>query len=230
MASENLPQIVLDSNDPGFLITERLHDQPAILSTQVAERFLKNHRHLLRDIGNLLGMLPPDFGRANFGRIALKDAKGEKRPAYLLTRDAFSLLVMGMTGKTAIMWKLRYIEAFNALEKAVAENHAKLAREAGYMQGRDEALALPVMEAERRKGYLEGFREGKRLAAKNDKLDVLIKIRSYVEKGLTYREIGKILDLDYSTIGKRIAAAKKKGFWPLMPQAPVQGNLMEAAS
>ena len=136
---------------------------------------------------------------------------------------------MGMTGKTAIMWKLRYIEAFNALEKAVAENCAELAREAGYLQGRQETLSLPVMEAERKSGYLEGLKEGKRLAAKNDKLDTLIKIRAYVDKGLTYREIGKILDLDYSTIGKRVARAKKLGFWP-QDTTPVQGNLLEAAS
>lgn len=214
MANQNLPHIVLDSNDPSFLITERFHDQPAILSTQVAERFLKNHAHLLRDIGNLLGMLPPEFGRTNFGRIALKDAKGEMRPAYLLTRDAFALLVMGMTGKTAVQWKIRYIEAFNALEKAAADRLAELSAEAAYLAGRQEALSLPVMEAERKKGYLEGLKEGKRLAAKNDKLDALVKIHSYIQKGLTYREIGKILDLDYSTIGKRVARAKKVGFWP----------------
>ncbi len=184
MANENLPQIVLDSNDPAFLITERFHDQPAILSTQVAERFLKNHKHLLRDIGNLLGMVPPEFGRANFGKIQIKDKKGEKRPAYLLTRDAFTLLVMGMTGKTAVQWKIRYIEAFNALEKAAADRLAELSADAAYLDGRREALCLPVMEGERRKGYLEGMKEGKRLAARNDKLDALVKIRAYKGYGL----------------------------------------------
>ena len=44
-----------------------------------------------------------------------------KDPAYRLTRDAFSLLVMGMTGPAAIRWKLRYIEAFNAMERELAE-------------------------------------------------------------------------------------------------------------
>lgn len=214
MANKNLSQIVLDSNDPAFLITERFHDQPAILSTQVAERFLKNHSHLLRDIGNLLGMLPPEFARTNFGRIGLKDAKGEKRPAYLLTRNAFTLLVMGMTGKTAVQWKIRYIEAFNALEKAAADRLAELSAEAAYLAGRQEALCLPIMEAERKKGYLEGLKEGKRLAEKNDRLDSLIRIRAYIRKGLSYSEIGKLLGLHRSTIGKRITRAKKLGLWP----------------
>ena len=40
---------------------------------------------------------------------------------------------MGLTGKAAIIWKLSYIEAFNALERAALENQAELAREAGYL-------------------------------------------------------------------------------------------------
>lgn len=234
MADANVPEVILDINDQQLLITERFHGKPAILSTQVAERFLRRHDHLLRDIATLRSLLPKSFDKANFGSIAMKDCQGKKRPAYLLTRDAFSLLVMGMTGKTSIMWKLRYIEAFNALEQAQMqrereslENQAELAREAGYMQGRDEALALPVMEAERRKGYLDGIREGKRLAQRNDRLRALEKMAAYVAKGLTYREIGKLLGISFSTVGKRIARARKLGFWPQqMPPAPVQGSLL----
>lgn len=32
---------------------------------------------------------------------------------------------MGMTGKAAIMWKLRYIEAFNAMEAALRQGPAE---------------------------------------------------------------------------------------------------------
>lgn len=52
-------------------------------------------------------------------------AQPRKDRAYLLTRDGFSLLVMGFTGAAAVRWKIRYIEAFNALEAAVREDHAK---------------------------------------------------------------------------------------------------------
>ena len=38
---------------------------------------------------------------------------------YLLTRDGFSLLVMGFTGSKALEWKLKYIEAFNKMEQAL---------------------------------------------------------------------------------------------------------------
>lgn len=229
MASANVPEVILDINDPQFLITERFHGKPAILSTQVAERFLRRHDHLLRDIATLRSLLPKSFNEANFGSIALKDSQGKKRPAYLLTRDAFSLLVMGMTGKTAIMWKLRYIEAFNTLEKVALERNAELAREAGYLQGKDEALSLPIMEAERKKGYLAGLVEGKKLARRKDRLLALEKMANYVAKGLSYTEIGTLLGLSKSAVGKRIARAKQKGFWPNTPVL-VQGNLLEVGA
>ena len=40
---------------------------------------------------------------------------------YLLTRDGFSLLVMGFTGKEALQWKLQYIEAFNKMEEQIKQ-------------------------------------------------------------------------------------------------------------
>ena len=41
---------------------------------------------------------------------------GRKYKEYLVTRDGFSLLVMGFTGEKALKWKIKYIEAFNAME------------------------------------------------------------------------------------------------------------------
>lgn len=36
---------------------------------------------------------------------------------YDITRDGFSLLVMGFTGQKALEWKIKYIEAFNSMER-----------------------------------------------------------------------------------------------------------------
>ena len=38
---------------------------------------------------------------------------GQTYPLYLMNRDGFSLLVMGFTGKSALEWKIKYINAFN---------------------------------------------------------------------------------------------------------------------
>jgi hypothetical protein len=40
-----------------------------------------------------------------------------------MNRDGFSLLVMGFTGKKALEWKLKYIEAFNKMEALLLETH-----------------------------------------------------------------------------------------------------------
>lgn len=46
---------------------------------------------------------------------------GKSYKEYLLTRDGFSLLVMGFTGAKALEWKLKYIAAFNAMEKKLTD-------------------------------------------------------------------------------------------------------------
>lgn len=38
-----------------------------------------------------------------------------------MNRDGFSLLVMGFTGQKALEWKLKYIEAFNRMERMLME-------------------------------------------------------------------------------------------------------------
>lgn len=209
-------------NDSEILFDGEVDGKPAILSTSIANRFNKNHKDLLRAIDSLRSILPESFNRRNFAPVGYHDAKGERRRAYLLTRDAFSLLAMGLTGKAAIIWKLRYIEAFNALERLALDRTQELAYEAGYKIGKDETLALPVMEAERKKGYLAGFAEGKKLARKEDGLRVLEKVISYVRKGLTYAEIGKLTGLSQSSVGRRIARARRLGF---MPKKAAQGQL-----
>lgn len=42
-----------------------------------------------------------------------------KQEEFLLTRDGFSLLVMGLTGKKTLEWKIKYIQAFNAMENLI---------------------------------------------------------------------------------------------------------------
>ena len=93
-----------------------LDGKPVTTSQHVAEHFHKDHKKVLLAIRNLAEQLDQDFNGANFGLVEYIDAKGEKRPAYTLTRDGFTLLAMGFTGKRALQFKLAYITAFNAME------------------------------------------------------------------------------------------------------------------
>ncbi len=90
---------------------------PVVLSLDVARHFGKKHLHVLRDIGKLSLNLPKSFSQSNFGLAKYTDEQGKSRPAYNLTRDGFTLLAMGFTGQKALQWKLKYIEAFNAMER-----------------------------------------------------------------------------------------------------------------
>ena len=87
-------------------------------SLDVAEKFHKSHKNVLRNIDNLL----KNEGVKNmFFKGQYHDEKNEKRPMYYMNRDGFSLLVMGFTGKKALEWKLQYIKAFNNMEAFIRE-------------------------------------------------------------------------------------------------------------
>ena len=92
-----------------------------VSSRQIAEDFEKLHKNILRDIETLKEQIQPAQNWAGyFIPSEYRDAKGEMRKEYLLTRDGFSFLVMGFTGEKALSWKLKYIEAFNEMEKELA--------------------------------------------------------------------------------------------------------------
>lgn len=91
-------------------------------SRQVAEHFEKQHQHVIRDIENLVNKAE-EKDASKIGRMffetAMPDAYGRMKRVYLMNRDGFSLLVMGFTGAKALEWKLKFLEAFNAMEKAI---------------------------------------------------------------------------------------------------------------
>lgn len=87
------------------MITER-DGVPVTTSRAVAEQFGKNHKDVIRAIENTIAALKETeegiaFNERNFTPISLKDARNREKPAYLLTRDGFTLLAMGFTGAKA---------------------------------------------------------------------------------------------------------------------------------
>lgn len=85
-------------------------------SRNVSDVFRKRHDHVLRDIQNIKKDAP-NFGEM-FYEGTMPDSYGREQKVYLMNRDGFTLLAMGFTGKDAMQWKLKYIEAFNQLERA----------------------------------------------------------------------------------------------------------------
>lgn len=93
--------------------------EPVASSRQIADNFEKRHDHVMRDIDAMKKDVP-NFGEMFFETTA-PDSYGREQRAYLMNRDGFTLLAMGFNGKAALEWKLKYIAAFNEMEKKLAE-------------------------------------------------------------------------------------------------------------
>lgn len=88
----------------------------------IAATFEKQHYNVLRDIGRITASnsgLSPEFIALNFEGNTYRDARERKLPRYLLTRDGFTMLVMGYTGPKAMHFKELYIQRFNEMEQCV---------------------------------------------------------------------------------------------------------------
>jgi Rha family phage regulatory protein len=90
-------------------------------SRDIADAFDKEHRNVIASIDNLLKSLAAEKSAAGNRAFLLAPFTDPTQPgrefrSFDMTRDGFTLLVMGFTGTRALKWKLRYIEAFNAME------------------------------------------------------------------------------------------------------------------
>lgn len=92
------------------------HGTITTTSLQIAEHFGKRHADVIRAIKRLDA--PAEFTERNFALSDFTDSTGRTLPAYRITRDGFTLLAMGFTGKDALHWKIAYIDAFNRIEAA----------------------------------------------------------------------------------------------------------------
>lgn len=109
-------------------------------SIDVAEKFGKGHNLVLRAIRKILadieaepvckngrGSKVPapkigggDFGKLNFRATTYLDEQNQRRPMFEMTRSGFTILAMGFTGKVALEWKIKYEQAFSAMERALS--------------------------------------------------------------------------------------------------------------
>ena len=126
----NMP---VNHDDFNGLVSETLKTNSRI----IAEKFEKNHRDVLRAIRDLVEA-NPDWGMRNFTQTPYVDPQnGQTYQMYEMTRDGYSMLVMGFTGKKAMDWKIKFLAAFNAME-------ARL-RSTGQIDLSDPSQLLPLL-------------------------------------------------------------------------------------
>ena len=123
------------------------NNQVVVSSRQIAKDFGKQHKHVLDSIRDILAA---ENSATKFFYEGTYDNRGKEYPEYLMNRDGFSLLVMGFTGSKALEWKVRYIQAFNAMEAKLAMEHQD-----SYMIADPIARALKWAEEEKKRRALQ---------------------------------------------------------------------------
>lgn len=81
----------------------------------VADKFGKRHSNVIRSIENL--ECSSEFSQLNFEQRDFFDERGKLQKTYDISRDGFSILAMGFTGKGAAKWKEQFIAAFGNMER-----------------------------------------------------------------------------------------------------------------
>lgn len=94
-----------------------MKDRQAVTdSLKVAESFDKKHKHVLETARNLAA--ENSATKKMFVESTYVN-RGKEYPMIYMNRDGFTLLAMGFTGKKALDFKLKYIQAFNKMEQQI---------------------------------------------------------------------------------------------------------------
>lgn len=104
---------------------DKTNGQPVTSSIDVAKRFGKEHRNVIQSIKNISA--ENSAVTQMFFKSEYTAGTGKTYPMYLMNRDGFTLLAMGFTGREALAWKVRYIEAFNQMERQLQNERLRAA-------------------------------------------------------------------------------------------------------
>jgi phage regulatory protein, rha family len=141
--------------------------QVVVSSRRVAEDFAKQHKDVLENIRDILAA---ENSATKFFNASTFENRGKQYPEYLMNRDGFSLLVMGFTGKDALQWKLKYIQAFNEMESQllpkVPQNFAEALRLAANQAEQIEAQKKQLTEAKPKVEFFDA------VAGSNDAIEI----------------------------------------------------------
>lgn len=119
---------------PDFNVVD-LKGQAITTSRNIAEVFSKEHKHVMEAIRNCEAS--EEFSQSNFRQSNYTDSRGKIQPEYLITKDGFSMLAFGFTGKEAARFKEAYIKKFNYMESILREKQTpewQQSRKAGIHQ------------------------------------------------------------------------------------------------
>ena len=101
--------------------------QAMTTSLIIAQAFNKRHTHVLDAIENKIHSAENSAQyQGMFKKSFYKDTSGKQNKMYFMTRDGFTFIAFGFTGKRADEFKLKYIQAFNDMEKYIIQQQELL--------------------------------------------------------------------------------------------------------
>ena len=170
------------------LITRTEDGKLVVSSRRVADDFKKRHSDVIEKIQQLIKAEKSVMSM--FIESSYKAGTGKNYKEYLLTRDGFSLLVMGFNGREALEWKLKYIEAFNAMERKLKE----ISKPDSYM------IDDPI---ERAKRWIEEREQYNKVAAELEEQNSFVNKISESNGSMLVREVAKLASKGNITIGEK---------------------------
>jgi Rha family phage regulatory protein len=103
--------------------------EPMVSSREVASKFGREHRRVLQDVKDrVMPFVPKQFGLHHFVQSTYTNEQGKNQPEILMSKDGFMLLAMGFTGEEAMVWKVKFIDAFNRALGSISELREELSR------------------------------------------------------------------------------------------------------
>lgn len=201
--------------------------QMVVSSREVAENFEKRHADVIKNIEDIISNTHNGkfrYDQSLYFESSYKAGTGKEYKEYLITRDGFSLLVMGFTGQKALEWKLKYIEAFNMMEETIKNNIAgfivpqtmpealRLAADL-YEQNEDlkllnESKTKKIAELEPKARYVDIVLQSKALVATSQIA------KDYGMSAQKFNHLLHVLKIQYKTNGQWLlyAAYQDKGY------------------
>lgn len=177
------------------------NNQAVTSSLQIADAFEKEHKAVLKAIDGIREGLAQNYANYFWDDSYTHPSNHRTFRMVYMNRDGFSLLAMGFTGKKAMEFKLKYIDAFNRLEKQLMSQYQ-------VPTTFSEALRLAA-DLEERNGQLllENEIQAQVLAEYKPKITYLDKILKS-RKTLTVTQIAADYDLSAYKLNQILAEEK----------------------
>ncbi len=188
-------------------------------SRNIARDFNKEHFNVIRDIEGILKN--EDTQQLFYETTYIHEQNKQEYREFLMNRDGFTLLVMGFTGKKAMNFKLKYIQAFNQMEQHLKELHKpsymiddpiKRAetwiieqKEKQHLETKNKMLEQRVSEYEPKVTYLDEILKSTSTVAVSQIAE---------DYGMTGQEMNKLLNkygIQYKMGGQWLLYSKYKG-------------------